>query len=217
MLARSGRNQTSVVLNSVLPLVLFSAFGTLAWFWARRFDPFYGFFGSETRRIVFYVGWGMATAGLAMLFGTEIRRRQGLPVYQDGRVMRVFSLVVVFGLTGLAVWWVGNKAAGCLEKAAQLQQQAWQVTKKERVAARTPHPWPLPDPPGRSFLRKKNANTISTWVEVEANRFRPARWSENFASLPPPRASANSGQRCARNGSMPPSSASASVFPCCFH
>ena len=132
LIGRGGKGQKAVLWHCIFPIVLFSAFATLAWFWARQVSPsrYHGFFPDPRQSVAFYVGWGALTAILGMIIGTSIRNRNTPPPSpplngqkpdRQGRWadwwFRFGAVVLVFAFTGLATWVVNEKASGALASA----------------------------------------------------------------------------------------------------
>ena len=164
LIARRGKTQAAVLWHCVFPIVVFSAFATLAWFWECRF-PTTGIFAVEKYRIAFYMAWGALTALLAAPLAMRIRKAQKLPVASDW-MLRSLAMACVFALTGLAVWWVGAKGAEHVQTA---------LFPKAPVVNSVPEPaWAL-------LSRQENSATIEAWTEIESETVR----AEKFAVAAP--------------------------------
>ncbi len=179
LLARRGKNQWDVLLHCILPIVSFSAFATLAWYWARSANPAYGFFRDPTWRQAFYVGWGAVTALLAVPLSVLIRWYQGLEIPKDW-VVRLVCLVVVFGLTGLAAWWFSDKASAWMVRAADLEASATAdagPAPAKRADAPTGPIWAL-------VSRDKEDSKLAAWVKVDSDKVPAQNWAEEFFTGP---------------------------------
>ena len=159
LLARRGKTQGGVLWHCVFPIVLFSAFATLAWFWARSAFPDTGYFKEPSHRVAFYMGWGALTALLSAPLGVLIRKCQKQRVGSDWLV-RVVCMVVVFALAGLAACWMGVKAAAHLKA-----QEEPRDAKQAEVAA------PVPASPEWALLSRQEKDfSTAAWVEVQSGK-----------------------------------------------
>lgn len=171
LLARRGKTQGAVLWHGVFPIVLFSAFATLAWFWARSAFPETGYFPEHGDRVAFYMGWGALTALLAAPLGAWIRRRQKQVVSPDW-VVRLVCMVSVFAVTGLATCWMGEKVATCMVRAEALRkvEQAEADAKKAASATTNAAIVATPAPAWALLSRQKEQSSLSAWVAVEPEK-----------------------------------------------